>query len=194
MSHNSESHELDWRGRALALERGWVITAAVVAILFGLFVLLRPQAGLLTVAVVFGIYLVVSGVSRVAFAIADGSRSTGYRWLSAILGLLIVVAGFICLFNLFQSLAVLGFTLGIGLILAGIVDLFNFDREGGRPTWLRITGGILSIIAGIVMFVVPFFSVGLIVLMSAIVLIVVGIVALFRIPGTERDDLYEFSV
>jgi uncharacterized membrane protein HdeD (DUF308 family) len=191
MSTNSDSTtgflgaeflDQDWKARAQSLERGWVLTAAIVAILFGIFVLVRPSAGLVTVAIIFGTYLVIAGVSRVSFAIANHGRSTGYRWFSGILGALIVVAGFICLVNLVTSLQTLGIVVGVALIVSGIAELLPVDKDPARPTWLRVTTGIVSILAGLVMFAVPFFSVGLIVVIGAISLIVIGIAGLIALP------------
>lgn len=176
---DSDFFDTDWRDRALSLERGWVLTAAITSILFGLFVILRPSAGLVTVSIIFGTYLVVAGVSRVAFSIAGKGRSTLYRWVMAILGVLIIVAGFLCLIDVVTSLQTLAIVLGVGLVIAGIADLALLGNpDDGRPTWVRVTGAVLSIIAGILMFVVPFISVGLIVIIGAIALIVVGLAGL----------------
>jgi uncharacterized membrane protein HdeD (DUF308 family) len=165
--------------RALSAERGWILTAGIVAILFGIFVLIKPSAGLTIIGVIFGVYLIVAGVSRFAFAIADSQKSTGSRVLKAIIGVLIVVAGFFCLFNIFGSISVLG------LVLAGIADLFNLAKDANRPTWMRVTSGILSIIAGIIVFIVPFFAVGVVVVIAAIILIIVGVVSLATLPGRD---------
>jgi uncharacterized membrane protein HdeD (DUF308 family) len=185
MTNSSEPQTIDWRMRALSAERGWILTAGIVAILFGIFVLIKPSAGLTIIGVIFGVYLIVAGVSRFAFAIADGQKSTGSRVLKAIIGVLIVVAGFFCLFNIFGSISVLGFILGIGLVLAGIADLFNLEKDANRPTWMRVTSGILSIIAGIIVFIVPFFAVGVVVVIAAIILIIVGVVSLATLPGRD---------
>lgn len=179
----------DWKEKALSLERGWILTAAVVSVLFGVFVLVQPRAGLLTTAIFFGIYLVVAGVSRFSFAIVDAGKPPISRWLGGILGILIVVAGFICILNLATSLETLAFVLGVGLLIVGVVDLFTLGSdEAGRPTWLRVISGVLSILAGIAMFIVPFVSVGLIVVVGAISLIVVGIAGLVALPRFTSID------
>jgi uncharacterized membrane protein HdeD (DUF308 family) len=185
----NETDYLFWRNKAISAERGSIITVAVVAILFGVFVLVRPSSGLLTIAVFFGIYLVVSGVAGVAFALTSSDRSAGSRWLSGILGVLVVIAGFVCLLNLGTSLQVLGFTLGVGLLLVGVAELANSRPEQGRPTALRVVSGVLTIIAGIVMVIVPFISVGIIVFIGAIVLVVAGIAGLITLPELTRAQV-----
>jgi uncharacterized membrane protein HdeD (DUF308 family) len=100
-----------------------------------------------------------------------------------------VVAGFYCLLNLESSMIILGVTLGIGLIGLGITDLVNSNGDGvGRPSWLRITGGILSIIAGIVMLFIPFVSVTIVVWTGAFILIVLGVVGIAALPSATRAD------
>jgi len=179
----SAASPVDWRDRALSLERGWVLTAAITSLLFGFFIILRPTAGLSTLAVIFGSYLVVAGVSRVAFAIAGRGHSTGRRLLMALLGVIIAIAGFACLLDFAASLEALAFILGAGLVVAGIADVATIRQKvEGRPTALRVVSAILSIIAGIVMFVIPFVSVGLIVLVGAIALVVVGIAGIVAYP------------
>jgi uncharacterized membrane protein HdeD (DUF308 family) len=177
-----DSGNSSWRERAASIERGWIIAAAIVAILIGVFLLIQPASGLVTVAVLFGVYLVVSGVCTFAFAIARRDRSTGYRWWRAILGVLVVIAGIACLVNLFRSLQFLGFTLGVGLVFVGIAELMNYDRAEGRPVALRVISGVLTILAGIVMFFAPLISVEVIVFISALVLIVTGVAAFIALP------------
>jgi uncharacterized membrane protein HdeD (DUF308 family) len=191
MTTNTQGSPFDWRQRALSLERRWIVTAAIVAIVLGLFILFRPGSGLVTVAITFGIYLIVLGASRFALAVTGSDLTTGWRWLNGILGVIVAAAGISCLVNLARSLVVLGFTLGIGLLVSGIAELAEGDSaKVGRPTWLRITSGVVSIIAGIIMLIVPFVSVGLIVLLGGIVLIGVGIGALVSLPRTPDDDAY----
>jgi uncharacterized membrane protein HdeD (DUF308 family) len=181
-----------WQDKAMALERGWLLSAAIVSILIGVFILFRPQAGVLTIAITFGLYLIFAGVSRFSFAITGKDRSTGLRWFGGILGVLIVAAGFYCLINLESSMIILGITLGIGLIGLGITDLVNSNGDGvGRPSWLRITGGILSIVAGIIMLFVPFVSITIVVWTGAFILIVLGVVGIAALPpATRADDPY----
>jgi len=89
------------------------------------------------------------------------------------------VAGFLCLVDVVTSLQTLAIVLGVGLIVAGIADFATLGSpEGGRPTWLRVVSAILSILAGILMFIVPFVSIGLIVVFGGIALIVVGLAGL----------------
>jgi uncharacterized membrane protein HdeD (DUF308 family) len=189
MTTTSAQPSVGWQDKALSLERGWLLTAAIVSVLIGVFVLARPQSGVLTIAITFGLYLVFGGAARFSFALTDTRRSAGVRWIGAILGVLVVIAGFYCLLNLESSLIVLGVTLGIGLIGVGFTDLVSGNRERvGQPSWLRITSGVLAVLAGIIMLVVPFISVSLIVWTGAIILVAIGIVGIATVPLIRSDD------
>jgi uncharacterized membrane protein HdeD (DUF308 family) len=179
-----------WQDRALSVERDWVITAGVVAILLGVFVIFRPRVGIATLALVFGIYLLAAGVWRLARSVTDPGKSTGRRVLGVILGIVIAAAGIFCLFFLQQSVVLLGVTLGIGIIVVGIADLFRNNAENdSTPTWVRVISGILALIVGALMCIVPFISVGVVVFFGAIVLIAVGVGGLFTLPRKETHEL-----
>ncbi|WP_213814923.1 HdeD family acid-resistance protein [Glaciihabitans sp. dw_435] len=186
MTNSLDAELRRWRDRAVAAERGWILTLSLVAVMFGVFVMVRPSAGMLTIAIFFGIYLVVTGAASVAFSNTAQGRSAGRRWIGGILGALVIIAGFICLLNLSQSLQILGLTLGVGLILAGIADMANVSKQPGRPVWLRIVSGVLTILAGIIMVIVPLVSVGIVVVIGGVALIVAGIAGLFRL--TDAPD------
>ena len=190
MATTSELGIPSWRERTLSVERDWALTAGIVSILLGVFMLIRPNTGIATLALVFGIYLLAAGVWRLSRSITDPGRTTGRRIFGIVLGAAISLAGIWCLFNIGASVVLLGITLGAGVILVGIVDLFRNNRENDSTApWLRITSGILAILVGLVMCIVPLISVNIVVLFGAIVLIAVGIGSLLSMPRKEPHEL-----
>ena len=136
--------------------KGTLITTSIIGIILGIVALVWPGATMLTVAILFGSYLVVAGIFRISAAITADFLGTGVRWLLGILGALVVVAGILCLSNPFQSLVVLAFVIGFGWIFDGIVDITAGATGATRgPRWLAIVSGVISIVAGIVVFVLP---------------------------------------
>lgn len=170
----------------LALHRGQLIAVAIVGLLLGLLGLILPTVALLFIAIVFGIYLVASGIFRINSALLMHNLSTGFRWLSGILGLLIVAAGVICLADPFRSLIVLAYLIGIGWIAAGLSDIMAALQGRVRRRWLGWTSGILAILAGIVVFVLPAAGLTAFVLIGSILLIVVSISTLLTIPSRPK--------
>jgi len=170
----------------LAVRRGVLVAVAIIGLLLGLLGLFLPTAALLFVAIIFGVYLVTSGIFRIISALLTHNLRPGYRWLSGFLGILIVAAGILCLADPFSSLVVLAYLIGIGWIAAGITDIMAAVHGGISKRWLTLVAGIISIIAGIVVFVLPATSIVTFELIGSILLIIVSLTALLAMPGKLR--------
>ncbi len=167
---------------------GTLIAVSIIGIILGILALVWPGGTLLTIAILFGSYLIAAGVFRLSTAITMDSLSTGVRWLLGILGVLIIVAGIVSLANPFQSLIILAFAIGIGWILDGIVDIaggVSGSTTGRR--WLAIVSGIVSILAGIVIFLLPGLAIATFIMFGAILLIVVSVTTLLTLPFRARS-------
>jgi len=166
----------------LTIHRGELIAVAIVGLVLGIVALVWPGATLVTVAIIFGIYLVVSGIFRITVAFLARDSGTGMRWLTGILGLFIVVAGIYCLASPERSLLVLAFVIGFGWIAEGIVDIVAGIQGIVSPRWLAIVSGVISLIAGIVTFTLPSLAVSAFLIFGAIMLIVVSVSTLLTLP------------
>jgi uncharacterized membrane protein HdeD (DUF308 family) len=172
----------------LRVHRGQLVAVAVIGIILGVIGLLLPGATLLAVAILFGIYLIGSGLYRIMAAFVGNNLDTSMRWVTATLGLLIVIAGILCLSNPFQSLVVLALVIGIGWILEGIVDLAGGVRGAVRPRWFGWVSGIVSMAAGVAMFVLPAAGIVSLVFIGAILMIAVSVTTLLTIPRRVKKD------
>jgi uncharacterized membrane protein HdeD (DUF308 family) len=170
----------------LQIHRGQLVAVAIIGIILGLVGLFFPGAALITVAILFGIYLVASGIFRINSALLAHSLSAGVRWLTGILGVLVVVAGVICLSDPFQSLIVLAYVIGIGWIAEGVIDIMASVQGGTHPRWLGWVSGLISVIAGIIIFVLPALAVTTFVFIGSILLLVVSISTLITLPRKAR--------
>ena len=173
------------------VHRGQLLGVAVIGLILGVVALLFPGASLLTVAIVFGVYLIASGLFRITAAFVAERLDTGMRWLTGIMGLLITVAGIICLSNPSQSLIVLAVVIGAGWILEGIVDLAGGVRGAITPRWFGWLSGIVSIAAGVAMFVLPAAGVFALVSIGGILLIVVSASTLLALPRNAKTAATE---
>ena len=139
-SQTSASREVDGRMRALRIALG------VGTLALGVVVLLWPGVTLKVVAILFGAELVVAGAMRIATAIVS---TTVDGWLRAVLflvGVLILVAGVLCLRNPFVSLLSLVILISLAWLVDGIGQLI----VAGAPTvsrarWLHVLSGIVLI-------------------------------------------------
>lgn len=171
----------------LRVHRGELIAVSIIGIVLGAIGLVFPGATLLTVAILFGSYLIASGIFRITAAFIAETLSTGLRWLTGIMGLLVIVAGVFCLANPFDSLIVLAYVIGIGWIAEGVIDIAGGVRKAVSPAWLAIVSGIVSIVAGIVTFVLPALAVTTFVLVGSILLIVVSVTTLLTLPRKQKS-------
>lgn len=167
----------------VVLERGLVIASAISAIALGVAALVWPGATLVTVALLFGASLVVTGIFRLVVAFTSDSLTAGVRWAIGILGVLTVVAGIIALNNLAGSLLVLAFVIGFGWIFDGVAAIAGgITGRTALPRWLAVLSGIISIIGGFVVFTIPGVAIAVFVIFGGWILIAIGVATLFSLP------------
>jgi len=144
-------------GVSAGLAENWwaVALRGVLGILFGLVALLVPTAIMLSLALLFAVYLLVDGVIALVAAMraARGHRPWGPLLAEGVLTLAMGI-----LAALFPAGAVLGFVYATGAwaVLTGgmmIVAASRLHMSHGRM-WL-ILGGLVSVIWGIVLFLSP---------------------------------------
>ena len=156
-------------GRARAL---W-ITFGVITLAIGLALLLWPGLTLLTAAVLFGVQMLVTGVFWLAGSFTADALGR-QRWLSAVAGLLALVAGILCLRAPFQTIAVLALLLGATWVVGGVAEAFHGFGASG---W-AVFSGVVTAIGGIVVLVWPVASLIALTWLLAVVLIVFGTMAI----------------
>jgi uncharacterized membrane protein HdeD (DUF308 family) len=113
------------------------------------------------------------------------------RTLNILLGVLLIVAGIIALKNVAATTAALLIlvvaVIGVGWIIEGVLAIV--ESRGAPSSGWAITSGIISIIAGIVVLIIPGWSAVWLILMAGIVLIIVGILGIVRAFTFGRDAL-----
>jgi uncharacterized membrane protein HdeD (DUF308 family) len=163
----------------------------VVALILGVMLLVWPAKTLGVVAIFLGIYFLVAGVIRLAMGIFSKGISGGMRTLNILLGVLLIVAGIIALKNVAATTAALLIlvvaVIGVGWIIEGVLAIV--ESRGAPSSGWAITSGIISIIAGIVVLIIPGWSAVWLILLAGIVLIIVGILGFVRAFTFGRDAL-----
>ena len=115
-------------GIAATSHRGAVIAFAVLAIVAGIFVIARPGSAVHGVRIVFGIYLIASGLAHLWVA----SMSSDERRGNMIRGVLEVVAGLVFLFAPKLGLAAVALFLGLYLLIRGAARDHGGDDAARR--------------------------------------------------------------
>lgn len=164
--------------------RSGLAATAITGIVLGLIAIIWTGPTLLVVAILFGIALIVLGLFRIYDAFASNLLSTGWRFVLALTGVVILAAGIIALLNPEQSLNFLAIFIGLGWIFQGVADLAHASSGSlHTPRWLLMVSGLIGIVAGIIMIALPGdITMSTFVWVSGIALIVVSIVTLLTLP------------
>src|SRR5262249_5969856 len=134
----------------------WLLSFGIISILAGLAAIFWPGSALLAVAIIFGAYLVVGGIFRFVAAFAVPGESGWERALMAFLALISLVVGLYLLRHPAYTVLIVALVLGIYWIIQGVLQLFAAigHAEMASRGW-RIAGGLLSIVAGAIVFFYP---------------------------------------
>lgn len=152
--------------------------SGLVAVIIGIIVLVMPQATLTAIALLFGIYFLIAGVVNVAIGIFARSLSAFARILDVVFGIMLIIVGVVAMKNVEMTLLALIIVLGIGWIVEGVLALVAAS-ETPAPG-VAVAMGIMSILAGIVVLVLPLASLGALVIVSGISLVILGVAQLVR--------------
>lgn len=163
----------DQTAAAVKAIRTGLVIGAVLALLAGGFILGFPNGALAVIAVVFGLFILIRGIVRLALGLFGPGLSAGGRTLSIILGILLIAASIFVLRNLEAGLAVLGLLIGLSWIVDGIAMLVESGR--GVVRGFSLVAGLISVIAGVVVLFVPVTGVAVLTIFTAIVFLVLGV-------------------
>ncbi|GHI06561.1 hypothetical protein AQI88_19625 [Streptomyces cellostaticus] len=191
--HGHHEPEPPFEGPLHALSRAaWqvVLGTGIVSLILGVLVLIWPGASLLAAGVLFGLYLLVSGVFQLVAAFGT-HKTTSLRVLAFISGALSILLGLFCFRGPMQSLLLLALWIGIGWLIRGITQTLAAASDSRMPArgW-QIFLGIVTFVAGIVLIDSPFESVAVLTLVGGCWLVAVGIVEIvtaIRIRGHARQ-------
>ena len=110
-------------------------------------------------------------------------------WLSILGGLALVVLGVWLLTNLFDSVVVLAWLVGISLIVAGVVEIMALGGERGIGGAAWLAGGLL-VAAGIAVLVWPDITLWALAVMAGLGLILAGLMHIvLALADRDRADM-----
>jgi uncharacterized membrane protein HdeD (DUF308 family) len=162
-----------------------VLVEGIIAALAGLLLLIAPAGGLVVLVEVFGFYLLIGGVFRIASIFVDAS-SWGWKLLGGILG---IVAGIVVvdhpLWSAIMADIFAVYPLAFLAMLFGLIGFVHAFQGGG---WGAGILGILSIVFGLIVVLNPL--IGLVALpfvLGAFMLVggIAAIVMSFRLRGSS---------
>ncbi|GFG85122.1 MAG: HdeD family acid-resistance protein [Mycolicibacter algericus] len=168
------------------------LVSGVLALVLGVLILARPGNSILVAAILFGVYLLITGVAQTIFAFSLPVMSVGGRVLLFISGAASLILAVLC-FRHFNSdeeaLAVLllAIWIAVGFIFRGVATAVAgiSDPELPGRGW-QIFMGVLSLLAGLVTLAAPFTSLWILALVVGSWLIVIGIAEIITAISIRR--------
>jgi uncharacterized membrane protein HdeD (DUF308 family) len=147
--------DLDPINRMLARHWWTIALRGVIAVLFGLIALAAPGAALLSLALLFGAYLLADGI--IALVVTWRASRAGVRWgpllweavLNIIMGLIALVVPAAAVFAFVILLA------AWALITGGLMIVAAFRLHASHGRWWLAFGGIVSVIWGLLLAAAP---------------------------------------
>lgn len=171
-AHSASTRLADLRGA------GWlVIAAGAISVIAGLLAIAYPDITLLALAIFAGINLIVlSALSLVdAFSPhADG----GAKALSAVLGVLGLIAGLVILRRPGESLLAVLLVLGIWLVVSGAVHFFR-AIEGLEDRAFQMLAAVCEIALGVLILSLPDLSLRTVAILAGIGFVFQGALAVY---------------
>lgn len=144
----------------------------LVSIAVGILALVYPGPTLKTIAIIFGIYLLLAALVQVVLAFTETERSKGALLLSAAVA---GIAGLIVIRHPGGSIQVVALAFGIYLVVVGMMRLYAAVYAVGGRAW-SIVWGLVDLAAGILIVAWPKFGVATLVVVLSITLLARGVV------------------
>jgi uncharacterized membrane protein HdeD (DUF308 family) len=127
---------------------GWFLALGILFMLFGFALIILPVVGTITVELLFGLLLLLLGISELVFAFT-AKKWTGFVFL-ILGGLVSLIAGLILLFNPIAGMIALTLFLGLFLIIQGIIKTVRSFSLRKLPAWgWFLFDGLITLLLGI---------------------------------------------
>ncbi|MFI1044889.1 HdeD family acid-resistance protein [Streptomyces griseoruber] len=139
---------------ALGRSWTWLLGSAVATLVPGVLVLVWPDETLHVLAVLIGLYLLVTGLFR--FVAVFAREDHGERLPGLLLSVLYVLAGVLCLRNPLQTITALSLIVGVVWLVSGVLTLYT--ALAARDLLHRgfvLAAALLAVVAGIVVLALP---------------------------------------
>ena len=137
---SAELREVTW---------GWwlALLIGVVSIIAGIIVIAKPSHSLSTLAVIFGIFILLDGIIELAGALIGGTENRG---LLAVLGVISVIAGVLLIRHPLGGVRAVALLIGIWLIAAGMVRFIAAFETPENRLWRIVAALVLGIFGVII--------------------------------------------
>lgn len=162
------------------------LASGVLTLIVGIVVLAWPGISVLAAAVAFGVYLLITGVAQVVFALSL-RVSAGSRVLSFVSGAASLILAVLAFRHFGNAVLLLAIWIGIGFIFRGVATTVSAISDATLPGrgW-SIFIGVLTLLAGLVVLAAPFASIITLALVVGVWLVVIGILEIVAAFGIRK--------
>jgi len=172
-----------------AIGRNWwlFVVLGAVCVAVGIMAMVWPDITLLTLGIFAGIFLMIAAVMEIIDAIFG---DPGGRALSALLGVITLIAGLICFRRPGESLLAIVIVIGIYLVAEGVFRIVRALGSEGRRWW-GVGIGAFDAVVGIVILSWPELGLATLAIFFALSMLVRGIVTIvigFKLRGLRNAD------
>lgn len=166
------------------------LVSGILALILGVLVIVLPGDSILIAAILFGAYLLITGVTQVMFAFSLHITAGGriLLFISGAAALILALLAFRHFGNdPLVAILLLAIWIAVGFIFRGVATTVAAISDPNLPGrgW-EIFMGILSLLAGIVVLASPFESLFVLALVVGIWLIVISVVEIITAFGIRR--------
>ena len=156
--------------------RNWwlFVVLGLICLLTGVLAIVWPGKTLLVVGILAGVYLLVTAILEIIDAIIG---EPGGRALSAILGIVSLIAGLICIRRPGESLLAIVIVAGIFLVAEGVIRIVRAFGSTGRRWW-GVVAGLIDAVAGIIILSWPDIGLVTLAVFFAVTMLVRGVLAI----------------
>ncbi|MCB9412110.1 MAG: HdeD family acid-resistance protein [Actinobacteria bacterium] len=170
-----------------AVGKAWwvVLVTGLLSILLGVLFLVWPGKTIVVIAIIFGVWLIVSGIVQLVQGF-NSELSAGERTLAILVGAISIILGVLCFRGgIANGVYILSLFIGFSFLFRGIWQLIvGIQSKGKSGRGLLIFAGILGLIAGIIVLAAPFESLEILALIAGIWLVAMGLL----------EIVYSFSI
>lgn len=154
-----------------------IVIGVLVAACGGL-LLAAPGATVTMLTVVVALWLVVTGIGRLGLGLAMAVWPTGRRALTALTGALLTVAGVAALVDISGSKTILGWAIGIGLLIGAAGDAaVLFSGRAQRSRTALVVLALAQLVLAVVFLLEPAAGLAGIAIALGATLVAVGVLA-----------------
>lgn len=169
---------------------GWALFFGILTLVIGILVMVWPEGTLKVFTIFFALQLFVTGIY---YLVKSFSAENQHKVLTVFLGILSIIVAVIILRNVIETIAVIGFLVGLFWIIQGIIQFVMSVGDKTYPArgW-TIFISILSVIAGIIVVAWPLSSLTVLAWLIGIwfaVLGILGIILAFFLRSDEKKEL-----